>query len=164
MAAAASPPAAPRAHSLGFTAAVLFSADSRIPSKWSPVVAPCSVAAEHDPRRAHAELGEVDPEDVRVLRVVGMQRKPAVQRRYRAEGPQHQPAAPDDDLGSGAEHGPRHHVGPLGARSVPAAEVAPDLGALGDIGPDALVRRADSSRSSRASRPSAKPRRSWTRW
>src|SRR5215203_1013406 len=42
VAAAPSPAAAPRAHILGFTGAVLFSADSRIPSKCSPVVAPAA--------------------------------------------------------------------------------------------------------------------------
>src|SRR5215211_3549194 len=113
------------------------------PVKVDPRRRPRSVAAEYDPGRAQAVLGEVDPEDVRVIPVVGMQPKAPVQRRYRTEGSKHEPAAPDADLGSGAEHGPRLHVGPLGTRPVPTAEVAPDLGVLRAVRADAVTWGAD---------------------
>jgi hypothetical protein len=103
----------------------------------------CSVAAEHDPGRVHAVRREVDQEDVGVVRVVGMQPKVSVKGRYRAQGPKHELATPDADLDSGAEHGPRLHVGLLGSRPVPAAEVAPDLGMLRHVGADAITWGAD---------------------
>jgi hypothetical protein len=61
----------------------------------------------------------------------------SVEGRDGAQGPEREPPAPDADLYSRAERGPRLHVGPLGPRVVPAAQVAPDLGVLRYVRADA---------------------------
>src|SRR5512132_3808314 len=79
--------------------------------------APSRVSAEDDAARADPEPGELDPEDVRVLHVVGVQEEVPGQRGDRAQGSDHEPAAPDHDLGPGADGEPCR-VGWVGREAV----------------------------------------------
>src|SRR4029450_1586749 len=97
------------------------------PRRW-----PSGVVSEEDAGGADAELGEVDPEDVGVLVIVGVEDKAPVDRRYRAQGSEHEPATPDQDLGASPEHGPHPQIGQRGRERVTAAEVAPYPGGVGD--------------------------------
>src|SRR5215208_6775413 len=104
--------------------------------QWDPVKVDSgrqagTVAAEDEPGHSDAVPRKVDPEDVRVIGVVGMKPKAFEQRGYGTEGPNRDLAAPDEDLDAGTDHGPRHHVRPLGAPPVPATKVCPDLGVCG---------------------------------
>ena len=101
------------------------------------------VTAEHDPGRGNSVAGQVDPEDVRVGVVVRVQDETPVKGRYGGHGANVQPPAPDEDLHSRTEHGPRLQVGPLGPRAVPAAQVTPDLGVRRNVPPDHRCRSAD---------------------
>src|SRR5215212_4130721 len=93
--------------------------------------------AEDDAAGADAELGEVDPEDVGVLVVVGVQEKALVQRRYRAQGSKRELPAADKDLRAGDE--PLLHIAERATERVPTTEVAPELRVMWNIGPDHLV-------------------------
>src|SRR5215212_368297 len=80
-----------------------------------------TVAAEDEPEHSDAVARKVHPENVRVIGVVGMKPKASEQRGYGTEGPNRELAAPDEDLDAGTDHGPGHHVRPLGAPRIPAA-------------------------------------------
>src|SRR5215213_8806966 len=116
--------------------------------QWDPVKVDSgrhagTVAAEDEPGHSDAVPRKVDPEDVRVIGVVGMKPKAFEQRGHGTEGPNRELPAPDEDLDAGTDHGPRHHVRPLGAPAVPAAKVGPDLGALWYVGADGVFGGAD---------------------
>ena len=100
-------------------------------------------ATEHDPRGAEAKLGQVDPEDAGILVVVRVEGKAPVHRGYRAQGPERQLTAPHEDLGAEAGEAPRLGIGQLGGNRVPAAELAPDLGMVRNVGTDHLIRDAE---------------------
>src|SRR5215207_9197387 len=89
--------------------------------QWDPVKVDSgrqagTVAAEDEPGHSDAVPRKVDPEDVRVIGVVGMKPKAFEQRGHGTEGPNRELAAPDEDLDAGTDHGPRHHVRPLARR------------------------------------------------
>ena len=69
-----------------------------------------------------------------------MQGKASVHSGYRAQGPNHELATPDEDFGSEAGNTPRLHVGQLGGNRVPTAEVGPYLGMVRNGCADDLVR------------------------
>ncbi|HEX6255997.1 MAG TPA: hypothetical protein VFZ70_09320, partial [Euzebyales bacterium] len=77
------------------------------------------------------------------LGVGPVQAEAAAHGRDGRQRPEPQLAAPDDDLGAGAEHKPVEQVGQgPGVHAVPAAQLGPDLGPGGDVGADRLVGRS----------------------
>src|SRR6202162_1339121 len=88
------------------------------------------LAAEDDSHRAEIKRGGVDPEDVWILLIVRVQYEAFVYRRNRSQNSKRQLTAPDEDLGSQADHGPQPRAGSTGRQLVPGAEIAPDLRVL----------------------------------
>src|SRR5215207_9230633 len=79
--------------------------------QWDPVKVDSgrhagTVAAEDEFGHSDAVPRKVDPEDVRVIGVVGMKPKAFEQRGYGTEGPNRELAALDEDLDAGTDHGP----------------------------------------------------------
>ena len=103
--------------------------------------------AEDDADGADPEPGKVRSEHVRVVFIVGIELEPA-QPRNRSLRTKDEPTASSDDVRSGQQ--PLLRISPRAPQRVPATEVAPYVGALGDVGSDRLVRGTD--------RPAKNPR------
>ena len=90
--------------------------DGGCPSSW--------FAAEDDTAHLHAKPGKVNPEDIRVVVVIRMQRKASVQHRYWTQDSHHQLTSPDEDLDPGAEC-KFSRIGQMSGEVVPPTEIAP---------------------------------------
>ena len=62
------------------------------------------VDVENEANRRHPEPGQVEPEDVGVGIVIGMERKTAIDGRHRGEQADHEPAVADEYLSSQTRH------------------------------------------------------------
>lgn len=101
------------------------------------------IPAEYDTGRPEPELGQVHPEDVGIIVVIRMERKPLIHSGDRAQPPKHEPTTTDEHLGSGADRQPGTRIRQPAGEPIPTADLAPHLRVVRNIGADHLVRHAE---------------------